>query len=380
MVRAEKVLAIVGTRPEAIKMASVVRAFERHAPAVRCELVVVPQQTSMTAETLQSLEIGSREPLAFAADSFQLPDIAAGIIRTVGATLREQRPSMVLVQGDTTTACMTAIAAHYARLPIGHVEAGLRTGVFSAPFPEEAHRVIIDVIAELCFAPTDHAASNLRAAGISERRIHVTGNPVIDELRRWIATRRLDPGNGKKEVVVTCHRRENFDPGVSQVCEAVARIAATYSDVRVTFVLHSNPRSRDVALRTLAGTGVELSEPMPYRQFIQRLAESWLIMTDSGGMQEEAVALGKPVLVLREHTERPEAIAVGNAELVGTSSTRICARFGAVYASDELYRRMTQPSDVFGDGNAGARIADICTEYLVRHRETIAATEGAEPN
>lgn len=283
---------------------------------------------------------------------------------------RRRRIDLVLVQGDTTSAVAGAYAARDCGIPVGHVEAGLRSFDLRQPHPEESHRIVIDSLADLLFAPTSEAAENLRREGRAPGSIRVTGNSGIDALlqtRARIELRRRTE-DGRRLVLVTCHRCENRHGPVQAVCDALKRLV-TELPIRVVTPLHPNRHTRRAVEAALAGTEhIELTEPLGYEEMVRLMDESWLILTDSGGLQEEAPALGRPLLVLRNVTERPEALATGNSELVGTEPDRIVAAVGHLLACPDKYARMARPAFPFGDGRASERIADAIEEWFSERR------------
>jgi len=357
---------VVGTRPEVIKVFPVARALV--ARGVDTRTIAVLQQQALLMSTFESLDWRPDRVIERGSEGFALADMMTGVAAAVAEALEALPSDVVVVQGDTTTAFAAALAGFYARIPVAHVEAGLRTWDFDMPFPEEAHRVIIDQIAAVCLAPTPLAADNLRRAAIPEERIAITGNTVVDALRHVRAT--LPPrlrfgAPGRRTVVVTCHRRENFGDGVRDVCAAVRVLAARHADLHFIVVRHPNPHVTRHIDADLAGlTGVEVVDPLPYREFVHLLGDAWLILTDSGGIQEEATSLGRPFFVLRAGTERPEA--VGTGAVVGAATTAIVDAFEALSRDPARYARMAVPSDVFGDGHAGERAADAILARLDR--------------
>ena len=355
------VVSVVGTRPEAIKMAPVVRALAER--GVTQELILTGQH--------DGLEGGfDLPPNAVSALGINLREQTAGEIRQAihFALLRRfltRRPRLVLVQGDTSSAVGGALAAYDCEVAIGHVEAGLRSGDLQQPWPEEENRIVIDRLADLLFAPTETAAANLRAEPDVRGSIFVTGNSGIDALlgARPAAPRATRP-SGRKRILVTCHRRENQGPKLRTIAGALKRLVAELP-VEIVFLLHPNPHLRGRVERLLAGTRhILLIEPVQHRGMVSLMEEAWLILTDSGGIQEEAPALGRPVLVLRDRTERVEALATDSVELVGTAPQRICASVTRLLADEGLYARMASPSFPFGDGHAAPRIAAIVEAFL----------------
>ncbi len=355
-------VSVVGTRPEAIKMAPVARALDR-LPGVDHQVFLTGQHSGLEChfDPNQSLR-----PLRFNPRGRAVENLRTALRALLCGRFRRQPADLVLVHGDTTSAAAAALAARDCGIAIAHVEAGLRSFDLDQPWPEEGHRVAIDALADLLFAPTESAAANLRREARVRGRILVTGNSGIDALLQ--ARARLGPlpaVNGERRLILaTCHRRENQGEPARAVCEGLRRMVAELP-VRVAAALHLNPRARGAIEETLAGVDhVELLEPQGYEAMVRLMDESWLILTDSGGLQEEAPALGRPVLVLRDVTERPEALATGNLELVGTDPDRIFAAVAGLLADEAKYARMARPAFPFGDGHASERIADAIGAWL----------------
>jgi UDP-N-acetylglucosamine 2-epimerase (non-hydrolysing) len=273
--------------------------------------------------------------------------------------LRDENPDLVLVQGDTTTAFVGALVAYYHKIPCGHIEAGLRTGDKFAPFPEEINRKLIGAVADLHFAPTLRAKQNLLREGVPERSVFVTGNTVVDALL-WTLQRLPEPNRtneGQRMILVTAHRRENWGEPMERICKALRRIADKFPDVQIVFPMHKNPVVREVAYRVMGDHDrIKLCEPPDYFEFVRLMRDAYLIVTDSGGVQEEAPTLGKPVLVLREKTERPEAVEAGVVKVIGTDEERIVAEVSRLLSDEGAYRAMQRPVNPYGDGKAAMRI------------------------
>ena len=363
------IVSVVGTRPEAIKMAPVARTLAR-LPRVEHQVFLTGQHRGLegyfhpSAGTLRELRFNPRER--------NVESLRAALRALLCGRFRRQTVDLVLVHGDTTSAAAGALAARDCGIPVAHVEAGLRSFDLDQPWPEESHRVAIDALSELLFAPTETAAANLRKEVRVTGRIFVTGNSGIDALlqarARIVRPERPGGGEDRRLILATCHRRENQGEPARAVCEGLKRMVAELP-VRVAAPLHLNPLARSVVEDSLAGTAhVQLLEPQGYEAMVGLMDSSWLILTDSGGLQEEAPALGKPVLVLREVTERPEALATGNLELVGTDPGRIFAAVAGLVADPEKYARMAVPAFPFGDGKASERIAEAIEEWLAERR------------
>jgi UDP-N-acetylglucosamine 2-epimerase (non-hydrolysing) len=374
----KRVMIVFGTRPEAIKMAPLVHAIAAH-PRLQPVLVVSGQHRQMLDSVLATFGLQPDADLAVMESRQSLSDLTARVLQGMGHLLATHRPDMVLVHGDTTTTLSAALAAFYARIPIGHVEAGLRTGNLLAPWPEEMNRRLTAPLCALHFAPTNAARDNLLREGIEAGRVHVTGNTVIDALLqvdtklhaetslREAARASLPPLDARRRLVlVTGHRRENFGDGFEGICKALSRLAQR-SDVQVIYPVHLNPQVREPVHRLLAGLhNVHLIEPLDYLPFVFLMRRADVILTDSGGIQEEAPSLGKPVLVMRDTTERPEAIAAGTAQLVGTDPDRIVAAVERILDGPPLDPHAPVDRNPYGDGQASARIADIIDTSLNR--------------
>lgn len=367
-----RVLSVFGTRPEAVKMAPVVRELERHPGQLESVVCVTAQHRELLDQVLALFEIVPDIDLDLMEDGQTLPALTARALGALGPVLDKVRPDLVLVQGDTTSAMVAGLAAFYERVAVGHVEAGLRTRSRYRPFPEEMNRRLLGVLASYHFAPTEAAAAALRAEGVPAATVFVTGNPVIDALR-WVGSRPPSPaaardlaeldrpgGDGLRTVLVTAHRRESFGKPLAEVCEALRVLAARNPGIRIVFPVHPNPSVRDLVRRRLAGAPrVQLVAPLPYETLVHVMARSYMILTDSGGLQEEGPALGKPVLVLRDETERPEAVAAGAARVVGTDRELIVAETERLLHDADAYRAMARAVSPFGDGAAARRIVDI---------------------
>jgi len=361
-----KVLSVFGTRPEAIKMAPVVRELERRPDQFVSRTCVTGQHRQMLDPLLKLFEIEPDYDLNIMRQNQSLEHITTTILSQTGELLRQEKPDYVLVQGDTTTSMATSLAAFYQRVRIGHVEAGLRTGNKYHPYPEEVNRRIIDSASDLYFAPTEQARQNLLREGVAEDSIAVTGNTVIDALLQT-AHKDFDPQgtvlgslplNGKKVILLTAHRRENFGQPLRNICHAVRSLAAQYADeVCFVYPVHLNPNVQEPVRSLLGGIeNVLLTEPLDYLPFVQLIKKAHLILTDSGGLQEEGPSLGKPVLVLRQTTERPEGVAAGTVELVGTEISDIVGSVTRLLEDREKYRRMSTAVNPYGDGTASQRI------------------------
>jgi UDP-N-acetylglucosamine 2-epimerase (non-hydrolysing) len=367
-----RTLTIAGTRPEAIKMAPLIQRLGSD-PRFESRTCVTGQHRQMLDSVLQQFSIVPHYDLNIMRPNQKLADIAAATLTGLTPVLDEFRPDWVLVQGDTTTTLAAAIAAFYSGVAVGHIEAGLRTGNLAAPWPEEGNRKLTTAITRLHFAPTASSRANLLAEGVRADTIHVTGNTVIDallatrdriaadaDLRSSLDARFPMLGQFARMVLVTGHRRENFGTGFENICRALSELAARFADVLILYPVHMNPNVREPVFRLLQDRpNVRLIEPVDYLPFVHLMNRSTLIITDSGGVQEEAPSLGKPVLVMREVTERPEAVEAGTVKLVGTDADRIVREASTLLADDAAWQRMSRAMNPYGDGKACGRIADI---------------------
>jgi UDP-N-acetylglucosamine 2-epimerase (non-hydrolysing) len=366
-----RVLSIVGTRPEAIKMAPVIRALSEH-DALRAAVWLTDQHQEMLGQVLDVFGLAADQRLGPAARTRSLARMTARLVTGLGRLLARERPAAVLVQGDTTSALAGALAAFYSGVPLGHVEAGLRTRRKDAPFPEEANRRLISVLADWHYAPTEWARRNLLAEGFADESIVVTGNTVIDALRSIDPTR-FDPdpaagaalASAERLILVTAHRRENHGAPLRDLCAALRSLAERNPDVALAFPVHPNPRVREPVHRRLGGhPRIHLLAPLDYLGFVGLLRRCHFVITDSGGIQEEAPAFGKPVLVLRDTTERPEGVEAGTARLVGTERGRIVAEAERLLRDAAAYDAMARAHHPYGDGDSARRIAAHVAESL----------------
>jgi UDP-N-acetylglucosamine 2-epimerase (non-hydrolysing) len=367
-----KVMVIFGTRPEAIKMAPLVKGLQACSEDVETVVCVTAQHREMLDQVLKLFEIVPEHDLNVMKSGQDLFDITVNILCGLKPVLVHEKPDLVLVHGDTTTTLAASLAAYYAQVPVGHVEAGLRTGNKLAPFPEEMNRRITGAIADLHFAPTNAARSNLLREGVLPDSIQVTGNTVIDALLVVVQKLRHDAevqksmkdrftflNPDKRLILVTGHRRENFGDGFQSICHALADIAEENKDVEILCPVHLNPNVRQPVTEILAARklcNVHLIDPVDYLPFVYLMDRSYLIITDSGGVQEEAPSLGKPVLVMRETTERPEAIDAGTVRLVGTSRQKIVNETRRLLTDEAEYTLMSRAHNPYGDGKAVQRI------------------------
>ncbi len=365
-----KILIVFGTRPEAIKLFPVIRAL-RADPRFRPVVCVSAQHRQMLDQVLEIAGIAPDHDLDLMQPGQTLESLTALLLTRLGAVMDAEQPARAIVQGDTATAMAGALAAYYRKIPVDHVEAGLRSGNIYHPWPEEVNRKIIGSIASLHFAPTAVAAGKLLAEQVPADRVHVTGNTVIDALK-WVQTRIVAKPSlagdladlerlfaGHRIIGVTSHRRENFGEGMANIAEAIRQISGR-QDVAVIFPVHLNPNVRAVMDQALGGlANVALIEPLDYPHFVRLLSIAEIMLTDSGGVQEEAPALGKPVLVMRETTERPEGVSAGTARLVGTDVTRIVTELFNLLDDKAAYEAMARAHNPFGDGQSAGRIVEL---------------------
>jgi len=360
-----KVMTIFGTRPEAIKMAPVVLELQKYPEQIQPIVTVTAQHREMLDQVLQLFRIQPDYDLDIMSPSQTLFDITSRALTGLNQVLAQARPDLVLVHGDTTTTFVGALAAFYHQIPVGHVEAGLRTGDKYSPYPEEMNRKLAGVLTDLHFAPTATARQNLLKENVEAGSVFVTGNTVIDALLATVKPEfrfadelptALD-FSGRRVILVTTHRRENLGEPMRHVYQALKRIVTEFPDVEVVFPVHRNPKVREVVESVLGHLPrVHLTDPLDYEPFVNLMARSTLILTDSGGIQEEAPSLGKPVLVLRDTTERPEAIAAGTVRLIGTAEETVYAETRALLSDSAQYRAMSEATNPYGDGKASRRI------------------------
>jgi UDP-N-acetylglucosamine 2-epimerase (non-hydrolysing) len=372
VVSVKQVLFVFGTRPEAIKLCPVVRRMRRACPAIAARVCVTAQHREMLDQVLECFDIQPDWDLDLMTPGQTLAATTARVLTALDPVLEREPWDMVVVQGDTTTTMAGSLAAFYRGIPVAHVEAGLRTGDLAQPFPEELNRLVTGRLAALHFAPTARARCNLLAEGTPEDRIFVTGNSGIDAVlsvaealgqgrlpaRDWLWL------NGHKLIVVTAHRRESFGGGIERICEALGELARR-PDVQIAYPVHRNPRVLGPVTERLGGLpNIQLLDPLDYVSFVDLMRRSHLLVTDSGGIQEEAPSLGKPVLVLRDATERPEAVDAGTVKLVGTDPRRIVAEAARLLDDEAEYARITRIHNPYGDGHASERIAAIIAGRL----------------
>lgn len=366
-----KLLVVFGTRPEAIKMAPLVKALKT-SPALEVKVCVTAQHRQMLDQVLQLFDIQPDYDLNLMRPGQTLTQLTCNVLQGMEQVFAEERPDWVVVHGDTSTTLGASLAAYYQQIGVAHIEAGLRTGSLYSPWPEEANRQITGRLAGLHFAPTKKAKHNLLRENVPEATVHVTGNTVLDALlgvsqridedkvlARWLASQFPFLDSGKRLLLVTGHRRENFGAGFEAICQALRDIAAE-PGIQVVYPVHLNPNVQGPVRRILGETdNVHLIDPLDYLPFVYLMKRSHIILTDSGGVQEEAPSLGKPVLVMRETTERPEAVAAGTVLLVGTDRERIVCETRRLMENSEAYQQMAYAHNPYGDGQACQRICQV---------------------
>ncbi|TMO76259.1 UDP-N-acetylglucosamine 2-epimerase (non-hydrolyzing) [Pseudoalteromonas sp. S3776] len=364
-----KILSIFGTRPEAIKMAPLVKALNE-AEGIDAKVCVTAQHREMLDQVLDLFEIVPEYDLNIMKPGQSLYDVTTNILLGLKPILEEFKPDLILVHGDTSTTLSASLAAFYQQIPVGHVEAGLRTGNLASPWPEEGNRKLTGAITKLHFAPTDTSQQNLLNEGVDPNDIVVTGNTVIDALLQVVDKVKKDDAlisklkaqfpeldETKKLILVTGHRRESFGGGFERICEALAEIATAHPEAQVLYPMHLNPNVREPVNRILKNVdNVHLIEPQDYLPFVYLMNQAHIIVTDSGGVQEEAPSLGKPVLVMRDTTERPEAVEAGTVKLVGTNKERIISEVKNLLTNAQEYQTMSRAHNPYGDGKACERI------------------------
>ncbi len=362
-----KVLTVFGTRPEAIKMAPVVMKLAKHKDIFDSKVCITAQHRKMLDQVLELFSIKPDFDLNIMKNNQDLWTLTSSVLLKMKEVLEQSRPDVVLVHGDTTTTLAAGLSAFYAKIPVGHVEAGLRTFNKYYPFPEEINRVVADSVSSFHLAPTQRSVDNLINSGIEKKSIYLTGNTVIDALLYTVKNYKCEVNTDKnlKTVLLTSHRRENFGKPLEEICRAVKVLVDKNPDIEVIYPVHLNPNARSTVYSLLADIDrVKLVEPMEYAPFAALMEESHIILTDSGGVQEEAPSLGKPVLVLRDETERPEAVESGTVKLVGPHTDRIVSAVQELLDNEEKYRQMASKTNPYGDGQAAARIVEILKNEL----------------
>ena len=368
----KKIITIFGTRPEAIKMAPLVKELEKR-EGIESKICVTAQHREMLDQVLELFDIKPDFDLNIMKTKQSLTGITNRILEGLETIFKEEKPDMILVHGDTTTTFSSALAAYYQQIKVGHVEAGLRTFDKYFPFPEEMNRKLTGAIADLHFSPTKGAKNNLLREGIDEKSIYITGNTVIDAMLHTVQDNYIFENKelneidfkNKKVIMITAHRRENWGEGISNICEALNQIVNENKDVELVYLVHLNPIVKDMVYEKLGGKErVHLLNPLDTKETHNLMNKCFMVMTDSGGLQEEAPHLGKPVLVLRDVTERPEAVEYGTVKLVGTNKEKIIDEANILINSKEAYEKMSKAVNPYGDGKASERICDAIMKYL----------------
>lgn len=381
----KKVMIVFGTRPEAIKMAPVVKEFESYQDRIDTVVCVTAQHREMLDQVLNLFDIDPTYDLDVMKDNQTLSDLTANVLSGVTKVMEKEKPDMVFVQGDTTTTFATSLAAFYLKIPVAHVEAGLRTRDKFSPFPEEINRCLTTLMADYHFAPTEEAKNNLIHDGIAEPFIFVTGNTVVDALKivvekhdkmseqtRWndffLSNFKIQFSDSKKTILVTGHRRESFGEGFERICHALHALASNNSGIQIIYPVHLNPNVRKPVYSILSDVeNINLIPPLDYEPFVFLMNKSYLILTDSGGVQEEAPTLGKPVLVMRDTTERPEGVRAGTSKLVGTDTGTIVREAGKLLNDGLAYDTISKSANPYGDGQACRRIVKIILERKIKN-------------
>jgi UDP-N-acetylglucosamine 2-epimerase (non-hydrolysing) len=381
MSSSKKILIVFGTRPEAIKMAPLVKEFQKHSGSFLTKVCITAQHREMLDQVLNIFEITPDYDLNIMKAGQDLYDITSRVLTGMRDVLQEFQPDLILVHGDTTTSSTAALASFYKQIPVAHIEAGLRTGNIYAPWPEEMNRMLTRCLTQFHFSPTPTSKENLLKENVQEHNIIITGNTVIDALRlilkkislnqtlhddivQTLAEKGVKIRQDRRIVLITGHRRENFGPGFIDICNAIKEVALRYPDVDLIYPVHLNPNVQQPVREILNGLdNVILTDPLEYLPFIYLMERSYIILTDSGGIQEEAPSLGKPVLVMRNTTERPEAVEAGTVKLVGTDKVKIVSEMTNLLDKPEYYQSMAKAHNPYGDGLASKRIVD----FFIRH-------------
>ena len=376
----KKILVVFGTRPEAIKMAPLIKELEKNQNFFHTKVCITAQHREMLDQVLKLFNIRPDYDLNIMKPDQNLSEITSTIIQKIKPILEEANPDLILVHGDTTTTFSTSLAAYYHKIKIGHVEAGLRTGNLYSPWPEEGNRKLTGILSDYHCAPTEVSKRNLINEGVNKSKIIVTGNTVIDALKLTLdkiqsnkdisaklvqALKALGVSNlNSKFILVTGHRRENFGQGFINICEALKNIAEKNPLINIIYPVHLNPNIRTPVNQLLRGVdNIKLIEPLKYEEFVYLMSKSYFILTDSGGIQEEAPSLGKPVLVMRDSTERPEAVEAGTVKLVGSNTKKIVKEVQLLIDDFNEFQKMSKAHNPYGDGNASKKIVDMLREY-----------------
>ena len=364
----KKIMLVFGTRPEAIKMCPLVNELKKR-KELQTVVCVTGQHRQMLDMVLEAFDVTPDYDLSIMKDKQTLFDVTTNILNRIKEVLEKEKPDVVLVHGDTSTTFVTALACFYLQIPVGHVEAGLRTYNIYSPYPEEFNRQAVSIISKFNFAPTELSKQNLMKEGKDPDSIYVTGNTAIDALKTTVCESYTHPelewAKGSRLIMITAHRRENLGEPMRHMFEAIRRVMDEHPDVKAIYPIHMNPVVREIADEFLGGDDrIHIIEPLDVLDFHNFLSRSYLILTDSGGIQEEAPSLGKPVLVMRDTTERPEGIAAGTLKLVGTEEETIYNEFSRLLSDKEEYEVMSKASNPYGDGHACERIADVLVNQL----------------
>lgn len=368
----KQVMVVFGTRPEAIKMAPVIKKAREYLDSLHLRVCVTGQHKEMLAPLLTLFDIIPDSDLEVMSPRQTITEMTARILTRLDQEVREQKPDFVLVQGDTTTAFVASLVGFYHQIPVGHIEAGLRTGERYYPFPEEINRKMVSVLSTLHFASTEKAVMNLKAEGIPEETIYLTGNPIVDALvfiqQKEIPLTCCEFSKldfERRILLVTAHRRENFGAPLVNICRGLREIVRRHPDVEVVYPVHLNPNVQHIVYKHLSGQErIHLLPPINYDVFVHLMKKSYLILTDSGGVQEEAACLGKPLLVLRNQTERLEGVEVGIAQVIGTKTENIIKETSGLLQKNQKYKAMAKPTMTYGDGKASEKILRIIKSFL----------------
>ena len=377
-----KVLVVFGTRPEAIKLAPIIKEFEKHPDEIQLKVCVTAQHRQMLDSVLKIFDIKPDYDLNIMRDKQTLFDITNNVLIKIKEIYLMEKPDIVFVQGDTTTTFASALAAYYLQIKVAHIEAGLRTYNKYSPFPEEINRRMVSAIADLHFAPTEQSKLNLLKENVNEKDIFVTGNTVIDALfmilekikGEHISIEGIESSEleNKRLILVTGHRRESFGEGFENICNALKELAESFNDIIIIYPVHLNPNVRGPVNRILGNVrNVKLIEPIGYLSFVYLMEKAYIIITDSGGIQEEAPSLSKPVLVMREITERPEAVKAGTVKIVGTQKESIINSTRQLLLDADEYKKMSSTKNPYGDGKSAQRTYEILIEYFYRDRQDL---------
>jgi len=366
-----KVIIVIGTRPEAIKMCPVIYELKARGNLFQTVVLVTGQHREMLTQVLDVFDIEPDYDLNLMEDNQTLSGLTSKAVPAMEKVIDRERPDILLVQGDTTTSFVASLAAFYQNVGVGHIEAGLRTNKKYYPFPEEINRKLITVLSDINFAPTRSAFENLSREGVDHNKIYITGNTVIDALYHILdkCEKNTDKtgSNNKRHILLTAHRRENFGEPMKNICRAIKKLVYIYDDLEVTYPVHKNPNVRDIVYGMLSDVArVNLIEPVDYIDCVNIMKNSFFILTDSGGIQEEAPSLGKPVLVLRNETERPEAVEAGTVKIIGTDTESIVSQSRCLLDDQEAYSLMANAINPYGDGTASKQIADLLISNFTR--------------